>query len=77
MADATHPGTLLSGVTYNALGQPNQYIGGASLYGGVQTTFSYDTYGMGRMLTTSGPANGPAGAVTRLVRYIDTLRPCS
>ena len=31
----------------------------------------------GRMLTTMGPANGPAGAVARFVRYMATLRPSS
>jgi hypothetical protein len=31
----------------------------------------------GRIDTTSGPANGPAGAHGTLVRYIGTLQPCS
>ena len=31
----------------------------------------------GRMDTTSGPPNGPTGAVARRVRYIATFRPCA
>jgi hypothetical protein len=31
----------------------------------------------GRIVTTSGPLNGPAGAVARLVRNMATLRPSS
>src|ERR671916_666229 len=33
--------------------------------------------GPGRIDTTSGPDSRPAGRQARLVRYIDTLRPCS
>jgi RHS repeat-associated protein len=57
-SDSNHPGTLLSGLSYNAFGQPLQYTTGD----GIQTTLTFDTLGRLGSKNSSAYALNSAGS---------------
>jgi RHS repeat-associated protein len=54
------PQSLISGIKYNANGQPTEYVNGASIGNGVKTTLTYDT--PGRLTSKVAVTNGGSGS---------------
>jgi RHS repeat-associated protein len=61
--DAYHPSTLFSAANYNAYAEPINFTAGASIGSGTKTSFSYDSYGTGRLMGKSANNSGGSGTL--------------